>query len=165
MKKSGSNIRFIFSNLCLLFFLFPALHANSQPSIDNAVKGSTVESSSIEGVWELTNQFWVKYGDTLFYGPDEIPVKHKIYLDGYVIWTMEPFDESSEWHGYGTYRLSDNFLIEKMVSMSLPMRSELGSENQVTYQIDLKDDYCKQATNKPHRGTTSLFVEEWKKLN
>jgi hypothetical protein len=49
--------------------------------------------------------------------------------------------------------------------MSLPMRAELESEDEVTYQIDLKDDYCKQTAKRPHRGTTSLFVEEWKKLN
>ena len=165
MKKSGSSIRVIISNLCILFFLFPASHAYSQPSDHSAVKGNIVETSSIEGVWELSNQFWVKEGDTLLYGPNEIPVKHKIYLDRYVIWTMEPSSGFSAWHGFGTYTLSDDVLIEKRVSMSSSMKTEMGSKEEITYQIELKKDYCKLAAKKPHRGTISLFVEEWKKLN
>ena len=121
----------------------------------------------IEGVWELTNQFKVRDGDTLYLGPDEIPVKHKIYLDGFVIWTDEPTYDSLEWHGYGTYRLTNDTLIEKQVSMSLPMQEELGSQWEVIYQVEFENGYCKQATNRMHRsrGTIYLVVEEWKKLN
>jgi hypothetical protein len=45
------------------------------------------------------------------------------------------------------------------------MKTEMGSKEEITYQIELKKDYCKLAAKKPHRGTISLFIEEWKKLN
>ena len=151
--------------LILLFLLFPVFIACNQQSDEGNFNKDNQGFDPIEGVWELTNQYWVKDGDTLYLGPDEIPVKHKIYLDGYVIWTDEPSSDSLEWHGYGTYRLSNDSLIEKLVSMSLPMKAELGSEDEIIYQIEFDKDFCKQATNRLHRGTIYLSVEEWKKLN
>jgi hypothetical protein len=151
--------------LILLFLLFTLCIACNQRSEKGIFNEVNQDVDPIEGVWELTNQYWVKDGDTLLLGPDEIPVKHKIYLDGYVIWTNEPSFDSLEWHGYGTYSLTNDTLIEKFISMSLLMKEEMGSEDEVIFQIEFDKDYCKQATNSVHRGTIYLSVEEWKKLN
>ncbi len=165
MKTTEFTSNCLPKRVILLFILFPLCIACNQKSEESIINENNQDVDPIEGVWELTNQFWVKDGDTLFLGPDEIPVKHKIYLDGYVIWTDEPSSDSIEWHGYGTYRLSNDKLIEKLVSMSFPMKAELGSEDEVIYQIEIDKDFCKQATNRLHRGTVYLSVEEWKKLN
>lgn len=173
LKTTECKSNCLLKRIFLLFMLFSLCIACNQKS-DEAMEMSVSvlpfnennqDVDPIEGVWKLTNQYWVKDGDTLWLGPVEIPVKHKIYLDGYVIWTNKPSSDSVEWHGYGTYRLSNDKLIEKLVSMSLPMKAELGTEDEVNYQIEIEKDFCKQTTNRLHRGTTYLSVEEWKKLN
>ena len=164
MKTTGLKSICLPKRGTLLFLLFPLCIACNQQSDEGIFNEQNQDVDLIEGVWELTNQFWVKDGDTLLLGPDEIPVKHKIYLDGYVIWTNEPSFDSLEWHGYGTYRLTNDTLIEKLVSMSLPMKAEMGSEDEVISQIEFDKDLFKQATNRVHRRTIYLSVEEWKKL-
>jgi len=151
--------------LILLFLLFPLFIACNQKSDEGVPNEENPEVDPIEGVWKLTNQYWVKDGDTLLLGPDEIPFKQKIYLDGYVIWTNEASYDSLEWHGFGTYSLSNNRLSEKLVSMSIPMKEKMGSEDEVIYQIEFDNANCKQSTNSVRRGTIYLSVEEWKKLN
>lgn len=151
--------------LFLLFLLLPFCIAYNQHSDKGVPNEENPDMDPIQGVWKLSNQYWVKDGDTLYLGPEEIPEKQKIYLEGYVMWTSEVPYDSSEWHGFGTYSLSSNTLKEKLLSMSLTMKEKMGSEDEVIYQIELDDIYCKQSTNSIHRGTIFLLVEEWKKLN
>jgi hypothetical protein len=150
----------------ILLFLVISLCVACNPKSDGGmINKHNRDADLVEGVWELTDQFWVKDDDTLLLGPDEIPVRHKIYLDGYVIWTGEPSSDSLEWHGYGTYILTHDTLTEKLVSMSLPMKAELGSEDEIIYKIEVNKDFCKQETDCILRGTIYLSVEEWKRLN
>lgn len=148
--------------LSLLFLLFIACNQKSNEGIHNE---ESPEVDPMEGVWKLKDQYWVKDGDTLLLGPDEIPVKHKIYLDGYVIWTTEASYDSLEWHGFGTYTLTNKTLIEKLVSMSIPMKDKMGPEDEIIYKIEFDKTICKQSTNTVRRGTIYLSVEEWLKLN
>lgn len=117
----------------------------------------------IEGVWELTGRYWVLDDDTIY--ADEIGVQHKIYFDGYVMWNSDPGPDSSEWHGYGTYEFSNNTLIEKLLSMSLPLKVAMGSEDEVMLKIEYDLDLFKQEYEQAFRDTVYLAVEEWKKLN
>lgn len=151
--------------LILPIFLFTLCIACNQNSDKGVLTEENPDMNPIEGVWKLSNQYWVKDGDTLYLGPEEIPIKQKIYLDGYVIWTSEVPHDTSEWHGFGTYSLSSNILNEKLISMSLLMKEKMGSEDEVIYQIELDDTFCKQSTNSIHRGIIHLLVEEWQKLN
>lgn len=165
MKTTDSKCNFLARLLILLFLLFPLCIACNQKSEEKKLLEESTSVDPIEGVWKLTNQFWVKDGDTLLLGPEEIPIKRKIYLDGYVIWTSEISYDSSEWHAFGTYSFSSHTLKEKFASMSLALKEEMGSEDEMIYQIELDDTYCKQSTNSVLRGTIYLSVEEWKKIN
>lgn len=117
----------------------------------------------IEGVWELTGHYWVLDDDTIY--ADEIGVQHKIYYDGYVMWTSDPAADSSEWHGYGTYELSNDTLIEKLSSMSQPLKVAMGSEDEVILKIEYDLNFYKQAMEQEFRDTVYLAIEEWKRLN
>ncbi len=165
MKTTGFKGYCQPGRLIFLFLLFPLFIACNQKSDEGVYNEENPEVDPIEGVWKLKNQYWVKDGDTLLLGPDEIPIKQKIYLDGYVIWTTEASSDSLEWHGFGTYSLTNNTLNEKLVSMSIPMKDKMGSEDETIYQIEFDNANCKQSTNSVHRGTIYLSVEEWKKLN
>ena len=117
MKKTDFPSIYLPKCIILLFSLLSFCTACNQQSDEGASNNDVMDATSIEGVWELTNYYWVNYewGDTLLPDPDEIGVQHKIYLDGYVMWTADPKSDSSEWHGYGTYRINNDTLIETVV--------------------------------------------------
>ena len=143
--------------------LFTFCMACNQPSDEGASNPDARVADPVEGVWELTNRYWVIEDDTIY--PDDVGVQHKIYFDGYVMWTADPGTDSSEWHGYGTYRLSNDTLIEKLSSMSLTMDEMMGSEDEAMLIIEYDKNYYKQEIEQVFRDTIYLSVEEWKKLN
>jgi len=150
-----------------LFSLAMALvtfcNACTQQSKKDAASQDARVADPIEGVWEMTNTYWVLDDDTIY--ADEVGVQHKIYFDGYYMWTADPASDSSEWHGFGTYQLSNDTLIEKLSSMSLPMKLNMGLEDEVMLKIEYAPDFYKQETEQVFRDTVYLAVEEWKRLN
>ena len=143
--------------------LFTFCIACNQQSDEGASSKNIRDVDPVEGVWELTNRYWVMEDDTIY--ADEVGVQHKIYFDGYVMWTADPGSDSSEWHGYGTYRLSNDTLIEKLSSMSLPMKVAMGSEDDALLKIEYDENFYKQEMAQMFRDTIYQCVEEWKKLN
>lgn len=149
--------------LLLVIALFTFCIACNQQSDEGASTNDVRSIDPIEGVWELTSRYWVLDDDTIY--ADLVGVVHKIYFDGYVMWTSDPGPDSSEWHGYGTYQLSDDTLIEKLSSMSLPMKLEMGLKDEYSYEIAYDLDFYKQAMEQEFRDTIYQYNEEWKKLN
>jgi hypothetical protein len=149
--------------LLVVIALFTFCIACNQQSDEGASVKDVRSVDPVEGVWELTNHYWILDDDTIY--ADEIGVQHKIYFDGYVMWTSDPATDSSEWHGYGTYRLNNDTLIEKLSSMSLPMKVLMGSEDEVMLKIDYDLNFNKQAAEQVFRDTVYQSIEEWKKLN
>lgn len=153
----------------LKVFLLPAIFLFAFCS---ACKMQSDESKSIsvvripgpvEGVWELANRYWVLDDDTIY--ADEIGVSHKIYFDGYVMWTADPGPDSSEWHGFGTYQLRNDTLIETYSSMSLAMKDANGINSEFLNIVEYDQDFYKQVQEQEFRETIYLYTEEWKKLN
>jgi hypothetical protein len=149
--------------ILLVIALFTFCIACNQQSDEGASTEDVRSVDPIEGVWELTGRYWVLDDDTIY--ADEIGVQHKIYFDGYVMWTSDPGPDSSEWHGYGTYRLSNDTLVEKLSSMSLPLKIAMGSEDEVLLKIEYDFNFYKQAMEQEFRDTIYKYNEEWKKLN
>ncbi len=146
-----------------VFLLLAFCIACNQQSDEGASTTDVRSADPIEGVWELTGHYWVLEDDTIY--ADEIGVQHKIYFDGYVMWTSDPAPDSSEWHGYGTYRLSNDTLIEKLSSMSLPMKLAMGAEDEVMLKVEYDQNFYKQEMEQVFRDTVYRAIEEWKKLN
>ena len=148
-----------------MFSLFPFCIACNLQSDDGAFNKDIQGVDPIEGVWELTKLYKANKWDTLYFEPDDFRVQHKIYLDGYVMWTADPSPDSSEWHGYGTYQFKNDTLIEKLLSMSLPMKARMGAEDKVILRIEYDKKFFKQATANVDNDTVYKLIEEWKKLN
>ena len=151
MKKTNLRSINFAKYLILPFLLLSFCIACNQQANEGSSKKDQVAVDPIEGVWELTNKYWVKDGDTLISEPDQLG-EHKIYLNGYVMWTANPGPDSAEWHSFGTYKLSNETLIETL------------SEEEVIFNIEFEKDFCKQATETVLRNTDYLLVKEWKKL-
>lgn len=165
MKRTSLPSNDFAKYLILPFLLLPFCIACNMQSDKGTVDTDILIVDPIEGVWELTNSYFVKDGDTLYSDPGQFSGQHKMYCDGYVMWTDNPKADSSEWHGFGTYKLSDDTLIEELWTMSLPVKEKMGSKNEVLYSIEYDASTCKQTTETIHRSTDYLFIKEWKKLN
>jgi len=125
---------------------------------------TTDSNDPIEGVWERSVRYWVLEDDTIYADPTP-GLQHKIYYDGYVMWTADPAPDSSEWYGYGTYQFNSNTLVEKLSSMSLSLQEAIGSETDVVLTVEYDNNFYKQEMPQAFRDTIYLYVEEWKKLN
>ena len=159
MKKYTNATLFLLT--ITLFAL--CIACNQQP--DAGTTGYAIRvPDPIEGVWELSSRYWYLDDDTLYAEPPNGST-HKIYFDGYVMWTSDPDPDSSEWHGYGTYRLSNDVVIETLSSMSLPVKEEFNGEVEFELKTEYGQNFMKQEMPVPLRETIYQYVEEWKKLN
>ena len=155
--------RYYAAYLLVAIALFTICIACNQQSDESTSNEDVRSVDPIEGVWELSSHYWVMDDDTIY--ADYVGVSHKIYFDGYVMWTSDPAPDSSEWHGYGTYQLSNDTLIEKLSSMSLAMKVANESKDEFTYKIEYDLNFYKQVMEQVFRDTLYLYTEEWKRLN
>ena len=76
----------------------------------------------LEGVWELENQQMYENGMLSETLPNENGYRQvKMYSKGKVMWTRNDPSDSNEWFGYGTYKVADGFLVERLEYASGPM--------------------------------------------
>jgi hypothetical protein len=153
MKKLICPVIRIFRKL---FFVFSVL------VIFIACNVTTKPKDPIEGVWKQTHSYVLANGDTVF--STDKNVEHKIYLDGYVMWTQDPASDSSEWHGFGTYTIKNDTVIEKLLSMSNGMKAQRGSKDGFILKIDYDENNFKQVIRSEYRDTIYQSIEVYKRL-
>jgi hypothetical protein len=153
MKKLIYPIIRIFRKL---FFVFSAF------VIFIACNETAKPKDPIEGVWEQTHNYVLANGDTVFSSNKN--VEHKIYLDGYVMWTQDPATDSSEWHGFGTYIIKNDTVVEKLLSMSIPMKAQGGSKDGFILKIDYDKNNFKQVIRSEYHDTIYQSIEVYKRL-
>ena len=118
------------------------------------------KKDKLKGVWEQTNFFRLKEKDTIL--KDNSKIQHKIYLDGFLIWNSNAGKDSLEWHGYGTYKLKNDTLIETLTSMSLPLK---GYHSIYPIVIETTENSLKQIINYKENNLNYQNIEIYKKLN
>ncbi len=161
--------KLIFLNISILRYLFLVFSAFLLCIACNQKTNATASNETIEpidpmeGVWEQTHSCSLVNGDTVRSRDNSF--QHKIYLDGYVMWTADPATDSLEWHGFGTYRYKNDTLIEKLLSMSIPMKDAWGSENEFIFKIDYDGNTFKQVMAGEYNDTIYQNIEVYKKLN
>lgn len=152
--------KLIYPNIRILRYLFLVFSAFL---IFIACNETTKPKDPIEGVWEQTHNYVLANGDTVFSSDNN--VQRKIYLDGYVMWTTDPAPDSSEWHGFGTYIIKNDTVIEKLVSMSIPMKAQVGSEDGFILKIDYNENNFKQEIRSKINDTIYQQIEVYNRLN
>lgn len=129
-------------------------------STKNKKSSAVIDTDKLEGVWEQTNYFRLSGTDTIL--KDDTKVQHKIYLDGYFMWNSEAREDMKEWHGYGSYTLKNDTLIETLTSMSIPLRD-------YTYVfpivVEIKDGSLKQTIHYKENDINFQNIEIYKKVN
>ena len=149
-------------NLLLAFLgLFLCFACNQKT--DTSVQSEIIEPiDPMEGVWEQTKSYQIWHVDTLNF--HDSLIQHKIYLDGYVMWNADPEPDSTEWHGFGTYKYDNGVLTERLISVSIPMKAAMGSDDEAILKIDLDEDTFKQTIEGIYNDTTYQLIEHFKRI-
>ena len=100
-------------------------------------KNDTINSSSLEGVWELEYQYiWEnnEIVDTLYNFDGYRQVK--MFSKGKVMWTRYNPADSNEWFGYGTYEIKGNILEEQLEYASDAMMKIVDTVQVFRFEVD-----------------------------
>ena len=120
-------------------------------------------SPSVEGVWKVTEHFWMnEYGDTVWVFPESD--QYKIYLDGHVMWCGEPDPDSVEWYGFGTYELMGDTIIERLSTMSWSMQEMTEFNEEIVLVVEFDENNFKQYIESTWQDTVYYSKEVFVRL-
>jgi len=108
---------------------------NSEIAVEKKIDQSKL---SIEGTWERTS-FYNYRGEIIDSFQSSIENKHiKIFTPSKVIWCRNNSADSTEWFGYGYYKLTDSLLIETLEfgSKSMQVPKDGSSVYEFKYNLD-----------------------------
>ena len=130
MKKTGL---IVLSICCALIF------------ISSATKEPLTDQLSLEGVWEMKHQYIYENNiiqDTLFDVSGKRQVK--IYTKGKVMWSRFSPKDANEWYAYGSYKIVDGFLEERIEYASNAMMKIVDTTDVFRFELILEKDTYSQ---------------------
>jgi len=127
-------------------------------------KGQKTENPTIEGTWEL--QSFYNYDgqnitDTIKKSDGYRQVK--MYSKEKIMWTRYVPDEPNGRFGYGSYRVTDNSLIEVIEYGDDDMMKALDTMRNFSFELILKEDTFSQITVDADGNRT--FSENYKRID
>ena len=121
---------------------------------------------TLEGTWELVNRFNYEENNILDTIPDPEGYRQiKMYSKGKVMWTRFVPQNTIEWFGYGSYKISDDHtkLTETLEYGSASMMMVLDTMRIFSFELQLDKDYYKQITLDSEGNR--VFSENYKRIN
>lgn len=119
---------------------------------------------TIEGAWELQS-FYSYDGqditDTIEKSDGYRQVK--MYSKGKIMWTRYVPDDPNGRFGYGSYKITENSLVEVIEYGDDSMMKALDTMRNFTFELDLKDDFFSQITLDGEGNRTSS--ENYKRID
>ncbi|MFD0860925.1 hypothetical protein ACFQ1M_01785 [Sungkyunkwania multivorans] len=128
--------------LVLIALLFSCKPGNEKTSVSEE---DTNKTPSIEGVWEMKNQYFFEDGavlDSLDYSQGYRQVK--MYHQGKIMWSRKVPIDSVEWYGYGTYNITDSTLQETIEYGSASMLKIIDTMRVFNFELILDKDTFSQ---------------------
>jgi hypothetical protein len=100
---------------------------------------------SLEGVWELKHQYLYENNEILdtLYNLNEYR-QVKIYSRGKVMWSRFNPTDTNEWFGYGSYRIVDNYLEERLEYASNTMMQIVDTVQVFRFELEMGDNTYSQ---------------------
>lgn len=149
MKKLLSTL------LILVVFVSFTILMSSTPKIDN----------SLEGTWELESFYNYDDGITV---SDTMPKADgyrqvKMYYNGRIMWSRYVPEEPNGRFGYGSYKITDDQLIETIEYGDADMMKAMDTMRVFTFDLEVKKDFYSQI-NVDEEGRRT-FSENYKRID
>lgn len=108
-------------------------------------KDAPQDTYSIEGVWDLKHQFIFENNEVLdtLYNLDGYR-QVKMYSKGKVMWSRFNPTDTNEWFGYGTYRVIDGFLEERLEYASNSMMQIVDTVQVFRFELEIDENSYSQ---------------------
>ncbi|MFT6416997.1 MAG: hypothetical protein ACJARZ_002349 [Dokdonia sp.] len=106
---------------------------------------NTEELKNLEGVWELVNQQMYENDVITEVMENENGYRQvKIYSKGKVMWTRNDPADTNEWFGFGTYKIEDGILEERLEYASGPMMKIVDTTQVFRFELIVDRDSYQQ---------------------
>lgn len=108
-------------------------------------ESNSTNVASLKGVWELEHQFLFENNqvtDTIFNMNGYRQVK--MYSKGQVMWTRYSPIDNNEWFGYGTYKVEDGMLEERLEYASESMMSIVDTVQVFRFELQMEKNSYSQ---------------------
>ncbi len=133
--------------------------------LGSATKNNSPENSnsiSLEGVWELQHQYIYEDNevhDTLYNLEGYRQVK--MYSKGKIMWTRFNPKDTNEWFGYGTYRIVDGYLEERLEYASSEMMKIVDTVQVFRFELEMDGNTYSQISHdaEGHRYNSENYVK------
>lgn len=113
--------------------------------ISATVKDQPAHDPSLEGVWDLKHQYLYENNeilDTLYNLNGYRQVK--IYTKGKVMWSRFNPTDTNEWFGYGSYKIVDGYLEERLEYASNSMMQIVDTVQVFRFELEINSDSYSQ---------------------
>ncbi|MCZ6595287.1 MAG: hypothetical protein O6943_10305 [Bacteroidetes bacterium] len=108
-------------------------------------KDAPQNTYTLEGVWELKHQYIFENNEILdtLYNLDGYR-QVKMYSKGKVMWSRFNPTDTNEWFGYGTYRVVDGFLEERLEYASNTMMQIVDTVQVFRFELEMDENSYSQ---------------------
>lgn len=148
--------------LVLVFVL--SCNNSSNKEAELPVQAEIEDVFSLEGSWELIgyyNYINNKVSDSFNSNPGYRQVK--IYTPTRVMWSkLVPLD-STEWYGYGNYKITDTSLVEILEYGSTSMEKIIKDKKEFNYELHLEKDKFSQIEVDPDGNR--IYSENYERID
>ncbi|GAA4818609.1 hypothetical protein [Litoribaculum gwangyangense] len=108
-------------------------------------KETTINNPSLEGVWQMVGYYNYQDNEIIdsFMSSDNYK-QIKIYTPTKVMWSRLNKLDSTDWFGYGDYKITDSTLTETIVYGSNSMNKAIERSNIFNFELILNDSTYNQ---------------------
>lgn len=155
------------SVFALLLISFMLISCKSEPSesTDKPIEQTpkSITKQSLEGAWELVGYYnYVDNKVTDSFQTSEGYRQVKMYTNSKVMWSKYVPSDSSEWFGYGRYKVDGTELIEVLEYGSEMMRKIIEEKEEFKHELILNGDTFSQI--EIDNDGNRLYAENYKRI-
>jgi|SRR5690606_12351504 len=124
---------------------FTSCKKQEQNSKEISTKNNSEISHSLEGTWELVGYY--NYIDNKVvdsFDSNEGYRQIKMYTPTKVMWSKDVPKDSTEWFGYGNYKINDSSLVETLEYGSESMKNIIHNRKEFRYELHLNENKFSQ---------------------
>ena len=154
----------LFSSIILVLLFFSCnTDKTSNDSTESLTEETVQNKTSLEGAWELIG--YHNYLDNEVIDSFETSVGYrqvKMYTPTKVMWSKYTPADSTEWFGYGSYRINGNELIEILEYGSQRMSEIIEEKKEFKHELILNGDMFSQI--EIDEEGNKLYAENYKRI-
>lgn len=154
----------LFSSIILVLFVFSCNTNGSDKTAAEALTPETVQNKTpLEGTWELVGYYNYLNNEVIdSFTTSEGYRQVKMYTPSKVMWSKYIPSDSSEWFGYGSYRINGNQLTETLEYGSQMMSKIIAEKKEFNHELIINGDSFSQI--EIDEEGNKLYAENYKRI-